>query len=168
MSCIICFENKIETVYVPCGHRVCCIKCSRNLLNDCPICQLPANCIQTFDVHQDDDFEESEKQPTQVVKIPITNMDIIYYFNQCMQTPQNEKNMQMAIKHLCGKIGYRELTPMEPLYPNQTIRYFMEKKNGNVQLSSERFVKSSDNDNIIIDAKRDNMIPRTKQIYTRV
>jgi hypothetical protein len=37
-SCIICFENDKDCVYMPCKHNTACIKCSKNL-RDCPICR---------------------------------------------------------------------------------------------------------------------------------
>jgi hypothetical protein len=42
--CCVCKENKIETVYVPCGHSVCCKNCtdyvtSRPSQIKCPICR---------------------------------------------------------------------------------------------------------------------------------
>lgn len=34
-SCVICFENQIETVFLPCKHVHTCMKCALNLTNCC-------------------------------------------------------------------------------------------------------------------------------------
>jgi hypothetical protein len=36
-SCIICCDRKIDCVATPCGHQVCCLECSTNLVA-CPVC----------------------------------------------------------------------------------------------------------------------------------
>jgi len=179
MICVICFENNIETVYVPCGHRACCIKCSYSLLNDCPICQLPANCIKTFDVVLSDDDEEPNqmtktapiKQDPPYINYPnhnnVKRENIIDYYKQFKLSPQNIKNKEMAIKHLCGKIRYRQLHQIDIINPGQTVRYFMMKKNGNVQLSSERIIESSTQTTIKVGGKKDTEINKTEQIYIR-
>jgi len=38
-ACIICFENPVATVFVPCGHSCCCIECSKNFKTECPVCR---------------------------------------------------------------------------------------------------------------------------------
>lgn len=51
--CKICFDKKIKTVIIPCGHACLCISCARNLglgkkLSDktlCPICRNPFTMI---------------------------------------------------------------------------------------------------------------------------
>lgn len=36
--CRVCMEQHIDTVFLPCGHLVCCATCSHALRN-CPICR---------------------------------------------------------------------------------------------------------------------------------
>lgn len=38
-TCKICYSNKINSVFVPCGHLCSCIECSKNI-EACPICRL--------------------------------------------------------------------------------------------------------------------------------
>lgn len=38
LLCRKCYTNKIQIIFVPCQHIVCCNKCSRDI-NRCPICQ---------------------------------------------------------------------------------------------------------------------------------
>lgn len=37
-SCVICYENDKDCVYVPCNHNAACIRCSKSL-KECPICR---------------------------------------------------------------------------------------------------------------------------------
>jgi len=37
-DCRVCMNQKINTVMVPCGHRVCCEQCSKVVNKSCPIC----------------------------------------------------------------------------------------------------------------------------------
>lgn len=40
LICKICFENDLDSVFIPCGHAVACGKCSLSLNNNtCPICR---------------------------------------------------------------------------------------------------------------------------------
>lgn len=36
--CIICFTSKIDSVFLNCGHKVCCNKCAKEF-ESCPICR---------------------------------------------------------------------------------------------------------------------------------
>ena len=36
--CKLCIENKIDCVFIDCGHLMSCLRCSRNLEN-CPFCR---------------------------------------------------------------------------------------------------------------------------------
>jgi len=36
--CFICFTNNVDSVFVDCGHKVCCFKCGREFTK-CPICR---------------------------------------------------------------------------------------------------------------------------------
>lgn len=38
-SCKICFTKDLNCILLPCGHRCCCIDCSQNINNKCPICR---------------------------------------------------------------------------------------------------------------------------------
>jgi hypothetical protein len=46
-ACILCYENSIDCVMTPCGHQVCCLKCSANL-GSCPVCNTKGNFIKIF------------------------------------------------------------------------------------------------------------------------
>eukprot|EP00980_Cylindrotheca_fusiformis_P017140 scaffold5276_cov134-Cylindrotheca_fusiformis.AAC.7 len=46
-ACILCCENSIDCVMTPCGHQMCCLKCSRNL-QACPVCNTKGNFIKIF------------------------------------------------------------------------------------------------------------------------
>lgn len=37
--CIICWQRKYDTVFVPCGHATACTTCASNVNGVCPICQ---------------------------------------------------------------------------------------------------------------------------------
>uniref|UniRef100_A0A914H808 RING-type domain-containing protein n=1 Tax=Globodera rostochiensis TaxID=31243 RepID=A0A914H808_GLORO len=39
LECVVCCDNKIETVYVPCGHACTCQKCADEVGDKCPICR---------------------------------------------------------------------------------------------------------------------------------
>lgn len=43
-SCKICFSEKREVVFVPCGHVVACIKCGFSF-NNCPTCRKPVKMV---------------------------------------------------------------------------------------------------------------------------
>lgn len=46
-ACIICYENSIDCVITPCGHQICCLRCSKSLSN-CPVCNVDCKCIRIF------------------------------------------------------------------------------------------------------------------------
>lgn len=47
-ECIICIENKLQIVFVPCGHICSCVECSKRL-NQCPICRKNIDsCLKIF------------------------------------------------------------------------------------------------------------------------
>ena len=45
-NCIICFDNKINAVFVPCGHLCCCYSCAAKCKKKCPICRKKNKLIQ--------------------------------------------------------------------------------------------------------------------------
>ena len=46
-SCIICCNNPIDCVTIPCGHSLCCLKCAAEL-TDCPLCCTKSTFLRTF------------------------------------------------------------------------------------------------------------------------
>lgn len=38
-ECVICMDAKCEAVFVPCGHMCCCLSCSKNDMDLCPLCR---------------------------------------------------------------------------------------------------------------------------------
>ena len=46
-KCIICYDQSIDCVFIPCGHQICCLKCSSHL-SKCPICSSRASVIKIF------------------------------------------------------------------------------------------------------------------------
>jgi len=40
-ACVVCFEERELSLYLPCGHRVCCTSCPR--LPKCPVCREPVD-----------------------------------------------------------------------------------------------------------------------------
>jgi len=47
-ACIICYDNSIDCVMTPCGHQICCLKCSAELANTCPVCNSQGQFIRIF------------------------------------------------------------------------------------------------------------------------
>jgi len=48
--CVICWERKVNTLLLECGHRALCLECSA--IQDCPICRQPiARVVKIYDVH---------------------------------------------------------------------------------------------------------------------
>ena len=45
--CIICYDNSIDCVITPCGHQICCLKCSTSL-KCCPVCSSQCEFIKIF------------------------------------------------------------------------------------------------------------------------
>ena len=46
--CVVCKENKVNTVFLMCGHFVTCQKCSKNT-TICPLCKCAiAEIVQTY------------------------------------------------------------------------------------------------------------------------
>lgn len=43
--CKICLEEEMNSCFIPCGHAVCCAKCSLSIGNKCPICRRVFNHI---------------------------------------------------------------------------------------------------------------------------
>ena len=47
--CIICFENEITHIIIPCGHMILCSICCNKKLNICPICRKDIDkCIKVY------------------------------------------------------------------------------------------------------------------------
>jgi hypothetical protein len=46
-ECIICFDNRIDCVATPCGHQICCLKCS-NHISRCPVCAADCSFMRVF------------------------------------------------------------------------------------------------------------------------
>jgi hypothetical protein len=44
--CIICFDNSINAVFIPCGHFCCCHKCAKKCAKKCPICRKKIKLVQ--------------------------------------------------------------------------------------------------------------------------
>jgi len=47
-ECAICFDNPVETCFVPCGHSCLCVSCSA--VDDCPVCR--SNIHQIIRIYQ--------------------------------------------------------------------------------------------------------------------
>jgi len=45
--CIICYDQSIDCVFTPCGHQICCLRCSSNL-SKCPICSVRGPILKIF------------------------------------------------------------------------------------------------------------------------
>jgi len=46
-DCIICYERTIDCVITPCGHQVCCLKCSEKI-SKCPLCHSDCQILKIF------------------------------------------------------------------------------------------------------------------------
>ena len=46
-ECIICFDGKIDCVATPCGHQICCLKCSQRIQH-CPVCAQDCSFMRVF------------------------------------------------------------------------------------------------------------------------
>jgi len=47
-TCKVCMDHETNTVFLPCGHLVCCESCAKSL-SDCPICRsLIRGTVKTF------------------------------------------------------------------------------------------------------------------------
>tara|TARA_B100002051_G_scaffold201447_1_gene191472 strand:+ start:88 stop:420 length:333 start_codon:yes stop_codon:yes gene_type:complete len=46
-ECKVCFDARIEAVFLPCGHALACEKCARKC-ERCPVCRLKAEAITTI------------------------------------------------------------------------------------------------------------------------
>ena len=44
MICKICFDAKVEELFLPCRHLVCCLKCSASVFQ-CPVCRDDIDCV---------------------------------------------------------------------------------------------------------------------------
>mmetsp|Transcript_30527 Transcript_30527/g.98362 ORF Transcript_30527/g.98362 Transcript_30527/m.98362 type:complete len:571 (+) Transcript_30527:806-2518(+) len=56
-SCKVCFDRRIQTVLIPCGHEALCKKCSKKI-KVCPICRKEVKKVQVVISVCDDDEEE--------------------------------------------------------------------------------------------------------------
>lgn len=46
-ECIICFDNRINCVFTPCGHQICCMECG-NHISRCPVCAVDCTPMRVF------------------------------------------------------------------------------------------------------------------------
>ena len=44
-TCVICMDNAVDIVFLPCGHIVSCLRCAQNMAS-CPICRTSINTCQ--------------------------------------------------------------------------------------------------------------------------
>lgn len=44
--CVICFDKKIDTAFIPCGHMCSCYQCASNCNLKCPVCRKENKTIQ--------------------------------------------------------------------------------------------------------------------------
>ena len=44
-ACVVCLDEKVETIFLWCGHSVCCRSCSKMLKQMCPVCRKPFSKI---------------------------------------------------------------------------------------------------------------------------
>jgi hypothetical protein len=46
-QCILCYDNKKNTKYLPCGHTIACYHCTQQLVkSECPICKTNITNVQ--------------------------------------------------------------------------------------------------------------------------
>jgi len=45
-TCIVCFDKKITTAFIPCGHLCCCYDCAHKCNKKCPMCRKKNKTIQ--------------------------------------------------------------------------------------------------------------------------
>lgn len=38
-ECIICFEQPVQTCFIPCGHSCACVECAQQFTEQCPVCR---------------------------------------------------------------------------------------------------------------------------------
>ena len=38
-TCKVCMVGRRDTVFVPCGHMVCCVRCAQRV-HECPVCRI--------------------------------------------------------------------------------------------------------------------------------
>jgi hypothetical protein len=46
-ECIICFDGRLDCVATPCGHQICCLKCSEQI-SRCPVCAADCSFMRVF------------------------------------------------------------------------------------------------------------------------
>ena len=64
--CAVCWENKPNVLFLPCGHVIACVQCASNtdLGDDCPMCREPVQARYLHKTGDDqfiDDFEILEQ-----------------------------------------------------------------------------------------------------------
>ncbi len=51
--CVVCLDAKVDTMFLWCGHTVCCKTCSKKVSSTCPICRRPiASVTDMYDILQ--------------------------------------------------------------------------------------------------------------------
>lgn len=45
LICKICYENTVNSCFIPCGHAVACVKCALSISKNCPVCRKAYNNI---------------------------------------------------------------------------------------------------------------------------
>lgn len=55
--CVVCLDARVDTMFLWCGHTVCCKSCSQKVSSTCPICRRPVNSVtditDMYDIRQD-------------------------------------------------------------------------------------------------------------------
>eukprot|EP00298_Acanthocystis_sp_HF-20_P002607 c13015_g1_i1.p1 GENE.c13015_g1_i1~~c13015_g1_i1.p1 ORF type:complete len:522 (+),score=226.75 c13015_g1_i1:48-1613(+) len=100
-SCIICFEQIIDCVLVPCGHSCVCVHCSTGLKNECPVCRNQFNqAVRIFHVHKRKSFFERtpetspEGHSRQSPSTSISEIHLTSSFQQPKQSQQLQQRQQ--------------------------------------------------------------------------
>lgn len=60
--CKICYKDKMEVAFIPCGHVIACIQCAITL-DQCAICRNPFNMVMRVYIYSEQDKRKDQVPP---------------------------------------------------------------------------------------------------------
>ena len=63
ITCCICLDNDVDTIYEPCMHKVVCLACSKEWEGTCPVCRSHISKVTKLETREPETREPETREP---------------------------------------------------------------------------------------------------------